>query len=290
MRIRHIEWVLVCTLLFYSTSEADSPKSVFPEIQGWTLTAEKTVYTPDNLWDVIDGAADLFLEYSFVDLHIARYQKSADLEIKVELYRHKTSEDAFGMYSQERYADYHFIDLGVQGYIEKGALDFLAGTYYVKISTIQSGTEAQDALLMIAKKVEEHLRQDSSWPPLLRAFPSAGKQLNSEQYIAKNFMGYSFLNKAYVASYNGANPFKAFVIRWDTPDKANEVVAEYLKALPSDSVTIGKRGRYQVRDPHNGRVDFVLDGYFLYGIYEVGERKVEEGFLTVLGTSLSALK
>jgi hypothetical protein len=290
MKINFASYVIVCALLSLSASEADSPKPVFPEIQGWTMTADKTVYTTENLWNIIDGAADLFLEYNFVDLHIGRYLKSADMEIKVELYQHKTSEDAFGIYSQERYNDYHFINLGVQGYIEKGALNFLTGSYYVKISTLQSGSEAQDALLMIAKKLEEHLRQNNSWPSLLRAFPSAGKQPNSEQYIAKNFLGYSFLNGAYVASYDGENSFKAFIIRWDTPNKASDVVAEYLKVLPRDSVTVGKGGRYRARDPHNGTVDFVLDGRSLYGMYVGDERKADEGFLTSLGTSLSKIK
>jgi hypothetical protein len=290
MRIRFVSCLLVCTLLFNSTSEADSPKSIFPEIQGWTLTTEKTVYTPDNLWDVIDGAADLFLEYDFVDLRIGRYQKSTEMEIKVELYRHKTPVDAFGIYSQERYTDYHFIDIGVQGYIEKGALNFLTGSYYVKISTLQSGTQAQDALLMIAMKLQEHLQQDSSWPSLLRAFPSKEKQPNSEQYIGKNFLGYGFLNGAYVASYDGGNPFKAFVMRWDTPEKAKQAVVEYLKALPSDSVTVGKAGRYQAKDPHNGNVDFVLDGQFLYGVYGGDGRKAYEGYLTSLGSRLSSVR
>ena len=135
--------MLGISLALASISNAQNTPTSFPQIGGWKLTAEGTVYTPNNLWDVIDGAADLFLEYGFVDLQIARYQQTADLEIKVELYRHKSAVDAFGMYSQERYPDYHFIDLGTQGYVEKGALNFLCGEYYVKISTVQSEQPAQ---------------------------------------------------------------------------------------------------------------------------------------------------
>ena len=38
-----------------------SSDSTFPEIKGWKLIVEEKVYTAENLWDVIDGAADLFL-------------------------------------------------------------------------------------------------------------------------------------------------------------------------------------------------------------------------------------
>src|SRR5512137_1524240 len=113
--------ILVAALLIWAAASLPAQKNEpqFPSVAGWKLAVEETVYTPNNLWDVIDGAADLFLEYNFVDLHIARYQQTADLEIKVELYRHKSSVDAFGIYSQERYPDYHFIDLGTQGYADK---------------------------------------------------------------------------------------------------------------------------------------------------------------------------
>lgn len=273
-----------------SPATAGRPDSLFPQIEGWKLTQDETVYKPSNLWDVIDGAADLFLEYNFVGLHIGRYQKSDDLEIKVELYRHSSHADAFGIYSQERFPDYHFIDLGVQGYIEKGALNFLAGTYYVKISTVQSGKEVQDAMLMIGKKVEEHLKQPKTWPALLSVFPSTGKQPNSEQYIAKSFMGYSSLNGAFVASYDDGTQFKAFVIQEDTPEMAKKMLDGYLNALPKDTITKRDEGRYKVKDPHGDYVDLQLKSTYLIGLLSADGSRDRERFLYELGSSLPTLK
>jgi hypothetical protein len=84
--------LIAVTVFFVRPRNASAQELAFPQVEGWKLTQEETVYSPNNLFDVIDGAADLYLEYNFVDLHIGRYAKDA-LEIKVELYKHGSSVD-----------------------------------------------------------------------------------------------------------------------------------------------------------------------------------------------------
>ena len=134
-------------ILFIAVYVSYAQESLFPQISGWKITQDDPVYTANNLWDIIDGAADLFLEYSFIDLHIARYISTDSIEVKVELYRHASDVDAFGIYSQERDTGYHFIPLGIQGYIQQGVLNFLTGSYYIKLSTYRAGDKAQEALI-----------------------------------------------------------------------------------------------------------------------------------------------
>jgi hypothetical protein len=275
----------------FSVAGAQTRELLFPEIKGWKLIVEETVYTPNNLWDVIDGAADLFLEYNFVDLHIGRYQKSANLEIKVELYRHQSAVDAFGMYSQERYPDYHFIDLGTQAYIAKGALNFICGEFYIKLSTVQSEKASQDGLMTIGESLEKHLKRAKAWPSLIAAFPTQGKQPNTEQYVARNFLGYSFLNNVFTASYNDGGALKAFIIRLGSPDEASKTIDTYLAAVPKEGNSNSKTesGRYCVRDPHNGIVSFVLNENTIYGVIGA-EDKNSESLLIELGRSLARMQ
>ena len=47
----------------------------FPMLDGFKKETNYPVYTPDNLWDFINGAADNYLAYDFVDLHVAEYKK-----------------------------------------------------------------------------------------------------------------------------------------------------------------------------------------------------------------------
>jgi hypothetical protein len=263
MRIDIWSLIAVATLCV-GLQNATAQQLVFPQIEGWQLSQDGTVYNPNNLFDVIDGAADLFLEYDFQDLHIGRYAKD-DLEVKAELYKHGSAVDAFGIYSQERFPDYHFIDLGLQGYIEKGSLNFLSGMYYVKISTIQEGPAAQDAMLLVAKAIEKHLQQEEVWPAMLAFFPAEKKKAYSEQYIAKNFLGYSSLNRTFVASYDNGTSYKVFVIRFRTQDEATKALDSFIQTLPKSATKQEKAGKLEIRDPNNGLVEVVVSGYYLFG-------------------------
>ncbi len=262
-------------------------ESLFPSVSGWTMRREATRYDSNNLWDIIDGAADLYLQYGFVDLHIARYSRSDGLELKVELYRHSSGTNTFGIYSQERDTVYNFMNIGVQGYLQKGVLNFFAGVYYIKLSTHQVGKTAQEALLTIGRKVEEHLKQDKSWPETLTMFPPGGKLSNTEQFVAKNFLGFSFLSSAFVASYRDPVPFRMFIIDANTAERASAMCEEYVRAIPKDAIRKVVAGRYEIRDPRNGFVEIVVIKQFLCGVIDCQDKRIREKHLRKLTATLS---
>jgi hypothetical protein len=281
--------IIAVMVSFAWPQKVTAQELTFPEVDGWRLEQEEKVYNPNNLFDVIDGAADLFLEYDFADLHIGRYTKN-ELEIKVEIYKHGSSVDAFGIFSQERFADYHFINLGVQGYLEKGALNFLAGIYYVKTSTIQEGPAAQEGMLLIAKAVEKHLKQSNSWPAMLTAFPVEKKRAYSEQYVAKSFLGYSSLNSVFVAGYDEDSSFKAFVIKFETPKDALNTLASFENALPKDAKRKEIGGKHEIQDPNNGQIEIVQNGGYIFGVVSSEVGRSHDNFLNEFEKKLSPIK
>jgi len=266
MQLKYIFGCCILLILFSSASISYSQESLFPQIPGWKITRDDPVYNANNLWDIIDGAADLYLEYAFVDLHIARYISSDSIEIKVELYRHTSDEDAFGIYSQERDTGYNFIKLGVQGYLQQGVLNILTGSFYVKLSTYQTGSRAQDAMLIIGRALVEHLKQNNTMPKLFYVFPEEGKLFNTEQYVARNFLAYSFLNSAYTVMYKDSSIFKVFVIEAATPEKANTMLAEYLKAVPKEAVIKLEPDKYQIQDPRIGMISLQIISRYICGV------------------------
>jgi hypothetical protein len=288
MRILALSFIALM-ILFARPQKVAAQELGFPDVDGWRIAQQETVYNPNNLFDVIDGAADLFLEYDFVDLHIGRYAKD-ELEIKVEIYKHGSSVDAFGIFSQERFADYHFIDLGVQGYLEKGALNFLAGVYYVKISTIQEGPAAQKGMLLIAKAVEKHLKQSKAWPAMLTVFPAEKKKAYSEQYIAKNFLGYSPLNCVFVASYDAGSAFKAFVIKFGTPKDALKTLASFENALPQNATRKEIGGKQEIQDPNNGLIEVIQKGNYIFGVVGSEAETSHDTFLTEFEKKLASVQ
>jgi hypothetical protein len=274
-------------IVLFSVSLSYGQESLFPQVPGWKLTQDDPVYNPNNLWDIIDGAADLYLEYAFVDLHIVRYINADSIEVKSELYRHASDVDAFGMYSQERDTGYNFIQLGVQGYLQQGVLNFCSGSYYIKLSTYQTGSKAQDALLTIGKILTGQLKQNNSVPKLFKMLPEEGRLLNTEQYVARNFLGYSFLGSAYVATYKDSTSFKVFIIESITPEKANALIVEYLKSVPKETVTKLASGNYQIQDPHNGVIGLQIFNRYVCGILNCTDYQTRIKFLDKVIANLS---
>jgi len=195
-----------------------------------------------------------------------RYINPVGLEVKAELYRHRTESDAFGVYSQERDRKYHFITAGVQGYLQQGTLNFLDGIYYIKLSTYQGGDTAAKAMQWIASALDEHLKQSNAWPLPLHLFPPEGKLLYSEQYIARNFLGYRFMNSAYIATYQDSTSWKIFIITSESPIQAKDMLTAYLAVIPQEEVRMRDEGMYEIVDPRNGRITVIIWKNFLCGI------------------------
>jgi len=280
--------ILAGLTVMVAIGRAAGPSGVFPEVSGWTLTPGEKTYTRTNLWDIIDGAADVFLSYGFIDLSIARYEDSSGTDVRIELYRHSSRANAFGIYSQERNPDYRFIDVGTQGYIEDGVLNFLCGTYYVKLTSQRAGREGREAMMLLALRVEEHLKQAKGLPATLTLLPTEGRLVNSEAYVAESFLGYAFLHSAYVAGYEADTSFKLFIIVADAPGKAQEMINAYRKAA-GQPFGVTEEGRYLIADPYNGNVHLLWRHRYLCGVLNCSTPKVAEQYLGNLDTTLSGM-
>ncbi|MCK7531147.1 MAG: hypothetical protein MZV63_08950 [Marinilabiliales bacterium] len=117
-----------------ASSIALTGQQLFPDLKGYKTVSDYPVYTPDDLWDYINGAADAYLALGFIDLNITEYVKGRTV-IKAEIYRFGDDAEAFGIYSMERSPGYDFIQVGVQGYNEEGIVHFYKDRYYIKIMT-----------------------------------------------------------------------------------------------------------------------------------------------------------
>ena len=254
--------------------------SIFPEIEGWKLTSSDRVYGPSDLWDIIDGAADTYLSYNFLDLHIADYGNDAGISVRVELYRHSTLDNTFGIYSAERSPDYHFINIGSQGYLEEGVLNFLCGYYYVKIASLNHGDEVQNSLIEIAEGIEKKLSQEKNWPVIFQLFP-AGALAYSERYVSENFLGFEFLHSAFTADYSiEGEEFQVFIIKTENPEGVREMLLKYLSFAKQDNQILD--GCFTIHDPYNGDIDVILKGNILVGIINCDVESTRSEFIKLL--------
>src|SRR4030043_425936 len=262
----------------------------FPEIAGWRQSGEIQTFAPKNLYDYINGGADLYLKYDFQELKVAEYQGDQKAAVTVEIYRHKTPNHAFGIYSQERLSGAHYLNIGTQAYNEKGILNFLKGSYYVKINGLDIGPEEDKVLIAFAKKVAGNLEGGKSLPSILSSFPQEGKKDNSEKFIVQNFLGYSYLHSAFTTDYDLAGKkFKLFVIEGAEQKDCRNMLRTYLQRTGSSQIKLAE-GRFTLKDPYHGEMDFFWKGRYIWGALDLDDSVLRSKYLKLFEEGLQKKK
>jgi hypothetical protein len=276
------------TFLWVSGAEAKDFK--FPEIAGWKQSGEIQTFSSKNLFEYINGAADLYLSYDFQELKVAEYRTKKEASVIVEVYRHETPIHAFGIYSQERLSDANFLDIGAQGYSETDILNFVSGNYYVKMSSFKIKPEDQEVLLTFARKMLGNLGEKGSLPSILSAFPKEGKIENSEKFVSIKFLGYSFLYSAFTADYDlSGKKFKLFVIGGVDQKECKDMIEKYLQQTGKPEKNIVE-GRYTIADPYHGEIDLYWKGKYIGGILNLNDVPLRSKYLKLLQEGLEKKK
>jgi hypothetical protein len=245
---------------------APSPATTkwFPQVEGWKLSATPTQYTPDNLFEYIDGGADAFLHFDFEELLTASYVNAQKVEITVDLYRHRNAARAFGMYTQERPAGSTRIPVGIEGIAGSDYLTFVAGAVYAKLA--QAGGKEGSFLRLFADKIAATLPGTREPPAVLKCFPDKGKRPRAEKLAARDFLGHAFLHDAAVVPYQiDSAKFRLFAIEGKDPSDVVTMVQRYRAAAKSPASQVEKTGSATLKDPLNGEVLLRWNGQWLWG-------------------------
>ena len=273
--------ILFLALLLCRLAGANDVYTLFPDVKGWDKSFNYAVYTPDDLWDYIDGAAEGYLAQGFVDLHIAEYSKGKQV-IRVEIYRQKNADQGFGIYSQERSPDLNFIDIGEKGYLQSAILNFVNGEYYVKLSASSDKKAEINTMKEIAGKLSDNINPDPQLPEVLGMFPEKGRLPNQDAFISSSFMGHEFLNAVYKADYKtGDATFSLFIMKEINAAACEQILRQYLEfaGQPTGNLT---QGRITVKDPYNGDIEILWKGNWIYGVSGTSNRAVADGYLGMI--------
>jgi hypothetical protein len=185
----------------------------FPAVQGWNRTGEVLVYDTDNLWEYINGAAELFVSYGVRNCRTTDLS-SGDLTVTVDLYDMGTPLNAFGVFEREASGENVDVENAVAALVSPPyqAL-LLRGSTYAKVNVFQ-GELTMEAGLQLLTELARALPGDSRMPPELGLLPTDGKVEGTESYQAEGYLG--------LAEYagEGGETWQGFVVR---PEAAQSV-------------------------------------------------------------------
>jgi len=184
MLIRHAEvggrkwlaWAIAVAMVALGSCGAPggggpTPEDLLPAsgaVAGWERSGQMRVYVPDNLFDYMDGQAELFFVYNFEKLAVQEYQRDQEGPVIVEVYQVANPADAYGLFSF--YATGKPVDLGAGGAEEPGRLiSFWQGHFYVRILAYKEAE--QESLSALARQVATGMPAEGALPELVTRLP-----------------------------------------------------------------------------------------------------------------------
>jgi hypothetical protein len=173
--------------------DLSSPEQALPAadaVPGWASIDEPRVYDRENLFDFMNGAAELYFTYGFQSLAVGNYRNEADQELRVEIYRTATDADAYGLYTYNAFGEP--LAIGLDGRWTSGVgLGFWQHRTFVQV---MSRDQVEDAALSaFGRAVASALPQGGVRPALVEALPENGLQPDSvrffrEQMALENYL------------------------------------------------------------------------------------------------------
>jgi hypothetical protein len=272
--------------------ESQSPLyRLLPEPAGWSQTEKPQSYFPESLFKYIDGAAENYLSYDFQELIVSQLMNSqAKMSVTAEIYDMGQDRNAFGIYSAERFADNNFVDIGLQGYSEEGVLYFFVSHYYIKLLCFDGEGQSGAVLKQFSEEIMKRVGEKGSFPALVQKLPKEGMIPNTEKYLLRNFLGYSFLRNGYLANYRaGDREFDCFFVEGKSETDAQNMLTQYLEAAGSANVTKQDVG-YLVKDRYYHNIFLALVGNTICGVIKVkdGFKETGEKYLKMLHDELNS--
>ncbi len=264
--------VLNGTAILLSKEEATSLIGLLPKVEDWKYSEEPLNFIPGNLFEYINGAAEIYLAYDFKELIVGQYEKDSDAEeasLSVEVYDMGNEKNSFGIYSAERFSESQFIPVGNQGYLEEGTLNFVIGRYYIKLLCFDCGEKSDEILKSFSIKIVSRVKDKGQFPPVLSHFPQEGLLQNTEKYILRNFMGYSFLHDGYVASYMLEDQeFDCFIIEGKNEEDAQNMLKQYLEKKSNAEIKETSMG-YLLKDRYYHNIFLVRKDNYICGVMKI---------------------
>jgi len=301
--------------------DVDNPGTSPPKIakmvesltpKGWELYDKVMQFTPESLYEQINGRAEYYLAYDVIGMLFANFEKSTDKDdfIDLSIYDMGTPTNAFGVFAGERPLEATRVKLGRDAY-RMGANHYIfQGRYYIQVTAADNTDELRQVCMDLAARVTDllqdsgqpegfwvgkpgvalSLRETPTFPPTerseekgdiwgLTALPKTNRVPQSVQYFLVDALGLDFMRNTYTAKYYKGNSIVSiFLSQQDSPESARETVTKFKEhaSLYGKGVDILSVDDIElVSCDMDGSYDVVFQkGRLVAGVTEVQDKKL----------------
>ncbi|MDR1673621.1 MAG: hypothetical protein LBS09_09220 [Bacteroidales bacterium] len=255
--------VIGLLMMMYGTVWAQHPVEGLPEhFQSYRIS-ERLDYTQDNLYDYINGAAEMYLSYGLVGMRGCRYTAENLPDITVEIYEMTESRNAFGVYTQSRDRDEHTYGQGSLTYPEASL--FWKDRYFAVISAPKATPESAAAIRFLAETTDKAIPQKGKLPAIVGLLPTEkladGGTLYFHHYIWLN--AYFFIADFNLLNIDGQTD--AVLAKYGTPEQRTYLLlVEYPDGTATEEAYRQFMQRY-APEAGNGKSIRLEDGTWFVG-------------------------
>ena len=230
--------LMVVALMFIWSNRQIIASQSLPETaasftpKGWQIFEEVKQFSPENLYEQINGRASFFLAYDMIQMTYVSFVNSVNPAqfIDLSIYDMGTPTNAFGVFSAERSQGESPLDLGRGGYRADANYFIWKGQYYLRIISSEVTDELEQIGRDLAQKMTDFLTDSGEQVWGLAALPLKDRVSGSVQYFKVDAMGLDFMRNTYTATYHKANTLvTAFLSRQDSAESARATMAQYAK-------------------------------------------------------------
>ncbi len=221
----------------------------------WKAGEADELYSRDQLYDYMDGGAEVFLDFDFREVLVRRFAGPKDNELVVDVYDMGSPEDAYGIFSCDRQGSP--AGLGEESELGDGLLRVRQGRFFLTVMTMFDDQAAAGAIMEIGRALVPHMGPAGGvTPALVGALPARGLRrdriacfhsavnLNPRFFVSPdNILQLTTETRCVLADYDaapGSAPAKLLLVRYPSAEKAASARASFLKGyLPAGAAAAG---------------------------------------------------
>ena len=229
--------VLAACAVAYGQEDALLENLTQPHLpKGWKCSGDAKTYDRSNLYELIDGEAEVYFPYGFKRAIAVSYASTDHPQdgVAAEIYEMGSDLDAFGVYSNYRDATSKLVGLGTEGFASDTQAMFYRDRFFVKVRTRGTSSQNRAALMPCAQAISRALSKNTSRPEELDLLDIPALVPQTQQYFAQSVLGYDFFSTGLTADATlSALPVKVFVIIEVTSKTAHQALERYEAFLVS---------------------------------------------------------
>ncbi|CAB1061524.1 hypothetical protein D1BOALGB6SA_6299 [Olavius sp. associated proteobacterium Delta 1] len=150
-------------------------------VMGWSLESKDHIYTPETIFDYINGGAEVYRAYNMQQCLSRRYATTQGPAIVLDIFDMGSSQDAFGVYTHDTEGD--AVDIGQDARWRPGWLNFWKGRFFVSIYMEEENTAAEKAVKALGKLVDCAITPRGARPKIINRLPPEGLLTMNIRYL-----------------------------------------------------------------------------------------------------------